>query len=320
MYLKYCLSADIAICILGFIFFLIMKKRNQASRKNTFILICSSVMAMICASLIPLIADFLVEKFDFSIAESLIISFFFLAIPAMVIFYLLMPVWAKQFKNDKSGSMVGYAEEFSGDKTDKNESPERESEILQAAVAYTGNFETGETDTDIFKIDETGISADNESKIRNELQETEKPYEEELHTEEIHSDSEERNIYEEENLPAEKDVPEKQAEKQDTYENKDVYSEVSVSSPDNQPVIIRLLNIAMDSKINHNYQIAITAYERALTLDPDDELRYLLILDLCSLYKITGNIESIYRLLNSVQCNLLSEDKKEDILRNIKNY
>jgi len=76
----------------------------------------------------------------------------------------------------------------------------------------------------------------------------------------------------------------------------------------------------MDSKIKHNYQIAITAYERALTLDPDDELRYLLILDLCSLYKITGNLESIYKLLDSPQSNMLSEDKKEDILRNIKNY
>ena len=74
----------------------------------------------------------------------------------------------------------------------------------------------------------------------------------------------------------------------------------------------------MEDKTGHNYKNAITAFESALILGPDDELCFLIILDLCSLYKMTGNTESIYKLLDSAQCNLLSTDKKEEILRNIK--
>jgi|GEM_PF-1439856 len=316
MYLKYCLFANIAICILGIIIFLIMKKRNQTSRKNTFILTFCTVMAMVCASLIPLIADYLVERFTFSITESLIVSFFFLAAPALIIFYLLIPVFTKQFIDsgnktiDEAGITVEDIVGYSEDKTVKDQAPGQDPDTFKAAETVTENFETGEKNKDIVKMAETDISLEDESEIRNVFQEIGKQHEEKLHTEEIHSISEERNVYIEEDF----------SEEENATGNKEINTEVPAFISDNQSVIIRLLDIAMDSKINHNYQIAITAYERALTLDPDDELRYLLILDLCSLYKITGNLESIYKLLDSPQSNMLSEDKKEDILRNIKNY
>jgi len=281
MYLEYCLFANIAICILSIILFLIMKKKKQASRKNIFVLIFCAVVAMMIVSLIPLIADFLVMKFSFSATESLIISLFLLAVPTLAILYLLMPVWAKQFAygGKKNGNSIArYIEDYSEGKTDKNKSKERGSYIFKAAGA--------------------DISAGNERENGDELQETERQDEGKLYTEEIHITSEEQNI----------------------PENKEVHTEVPTNNSDNRSVINRLINIAMNSKNNHNFQIAITAYERALTLGPDDELGYLIILDLCSLYKITGNLGSINKLLDSVQCNLLSEDKKEDIIRNIKNY
>ncbi|MGI6123774.1 MAG: hypothetical protein ACOYIG_06195, partial [Acetivibrionales bacterium] len=90
-----------------------------------------------------------------------------------------------------------------------------------------------------------------------------------------------------------------------------------VYSSDKQSDIMELLDRALDAKINRNFQDAISSYESALILNPDDELCYHIILDLCSLYKITGKSESIYKLLQSSQCKLLTQDKKEDILRNI---
>ena len=105
------------------------------------------------------------------------------------------------------------------------------------------------------------------------------------------------------------------------YENREYAEpdliEIPVYSSDKQSDIMELLDRALDAKINRNFQDAISSYESALILNPDDELCYHIILDLCSLYKITGKSESIYKLLQSSQCKLLTQDKKEDILRNI---
>ncbi|NLL66585.1 MAG: hypothetical protein GX236_02640, partial [Clostridiaceae bacterium] len=105
------------------------------------------------------------------------------------------------------------------------------------------------------------------------------------------------------------------------YENREYAEpdliEIPVYSSDKQSDIMELLDRALDAKINRNFQDAISSYESALILNPDDELCYHITLDLCSLYKITGKSESIYKLLQSSQCKLLTQDKKEDILRNI---
>ncbi|MGI6084559.1 MAG: hypothetical protein ACOYIF_03845 [Acetivibrionales bacterium] len=97
-----------------------------------------------------------------------------------------------------------------------------------------------------------------------------------------------------------------------------IFEEVPTYYLDRQSDISELLDRALESKNRRNYEDAISAYESALVLNPDDELCYLIILDLCSLYKITEKNELIYRLLESARCKLLTIDKKEDILRNIK--
>ena len=86
---------------------------------------------------------------------------------------------------------------------------------------------------------------------------------------------------------------------------------------DNREDILKILEKAMDDKDNKDYEAAIKAYEAALVLRPDKELCYLIILDLCSLYKMTGQTELVYKLLDSNPCELLDSDKKADIIRNI---
>jgi len=327
MYLEYCLIANITICVLSIILFLILKKRNQISRKNIFILILCTALAMICATLIPLIADYLVEELSFSIPESLTVSFFFLAVPALIVFYTLLNVYARRSNNDvekseadESVGIVGIIGDHPEDKTDIKETPEMVSDFFKMAETGADNFKTSETVTNNFKTGESDAYIGDDSVSINELETIGEEEKQNItQTEEIDSIPEELNVSEEEVSSEEQKVPEEQKVSENHEYIKPVYTEVPTHDSNNQSVITGLLNLAMDSKMNHHYQTAIAAYERALTLDSDDELSYLLILDLCSLYKITGNPGSIYKLLNSVQCNLLSEDKKEDIITNIKN-
>jgi len=85
----------------------------------------------------------------------------------------------------------------------------------------------------------------------------------------------------------------------------------------NQEDIMKLLDKAIESKSQRDLYGAISNYEAALIMNPDDELRYLILLDLCSLYKKTNQPDSVSRILESSQCQLLDLEKKEDILRNL---
>lgn len=278
MYLKYCLIANAAICILSLILFYILKKKNQTNLKNTSILVFCTVLAMICASLIPLVANYLVKGLSFSVQGSLIVSFLLLAALALAAFYLLLHILIK---------LVGKNKE----KTEEQKSDSIVEKIIEESAKPTMNIET-EAIGDTVNIIEAAISTEDESDKNNEFIPTEK--------------SEEEN--------------QQQILKSTDYAdyNKPIFIDIPAYNPDKQSDISELLDRANESKINHNYQDAITAYESALILNPDDELCYLVILDLCSLYKMTGNTESIYKLLDSAQCNLLNTDRKEDILRNIK--
>lgn len=82
--------------------------------------------------------------------------------------------------------------------------------------------------------------------------------------------------------------------------------------------IQNLLDEANSHKITKNYEEAIKAYEAALILNPNPDLAFLIILDLCSLYKIMNKIDLALNLLESNSCRALDSEKKADILRNIK--
>ena len=88
-------------------------------------------------------------------------------------------------------------------------------------------------------------------------------------------------------------------------------------SDDKGEDILKIIDKAMTEKDNSNYENAIKSYEAALVLKPEKELCYLIILDLCSLYKKTHQKELVYKLLDSSPCELLNSDKKGEIIRNI---
>lgn len=276
MYLEYCLIANATICILSLIIFYILKKKNQTSKKNTFTLVFCTVLTMICASLIPLIADYLVRGLSFTIPKSLIVSFLIMVALALSAFYLLLPIFFKHVEKNE-------------EKTEDTKSESIVEAIIEdSAKGRPAMDQTTEQNIGTAKINEEAIFIGNEAERNNEL------------------------------LPTEKLEEEKQHIPESPVYNEPVIMDIPAYNLDKQSDISKLLDIAIKSKINHNFKDAIAAYESALILNPDDELCYLIILDLCSLYKMTGNIESIYKLLDSAQCILLNTDRKEDILRNIK--
>ena len=292
MYLEYCLIANIAICLLSIIIFYIMKKKNQTNMKNSVTLVFCTVLAMICASLTPLIAGYLVKGLSFSVTNSVIVTLVFVVAIALMLFYFILPKFIRLLEKNKEKS-----KEIRSDSIMEKiieDSAQARTTVNEVAVQNSDNVKTNEAAITIVAEDVKEIEP---SSADIEQEETEKAF----------------GI-----LPTDK--PEEN--KQQISENKEYNEPVIIDTPiyytDKQSDISELLDRAAESKTNHNYQDAITAYESALILNPHDELRFLIILDLCSLYKLTKNSESIYKLLDSAQCNLLNESKKQEILRNIK--
>lgn len=292
MYLEYCLIANIAICLLSIIIFYIMKKKNQTNMKNSVTLVFCTVLAMICASLTPLIAGYLVKGLSFSVTNSVIVTLVFVVAIALMLFYFILPKFIRLLEKNKEKS-----KEIRSDSIMEKiieDSAQARTTVNEVVVQNSDNVKTNEAAITIVAEDVKEIEP---SSADIEQEETEKAF----------------GI-----LPI--DQPEEN--KQQISENKEYNEPVIIDTPiyytDKQSDISELLDRAAESKTNHNYQDAITAYESALILNPHDELRFLIILDLCSLYKLTKNSESIYKLLDSAQCNLLNESKKQEILRNIK--
>jgi hypothetical protein len=73
----------------------------------------------------------------------------------------------------------------------------------------------------------------------------------------------------------------------------------------------------MKSKMNHELLRAVTQYEAALLNNPGPELMAWIIIDLCSLYKMTNQRELVHKILYSEFGRMLNVSIKEDILRNI---
>lgn len=107
-------------------------------------------------------------------------------------------------------------------------------------------------------------------------------------------------------------IPEAQPKEPEKPETSGVFSEKS-----DQSDIVQLLNEAIELKNQRDFYGAISYYETALIMNPEDELRFLILLDLCALFKKTNQPESVIKILESTRCELLNLEKKEDILRNL---
>ncbi len=84
-----------------------------------------------------------------------------------------------------------------------------------------------------------------------------------------------------------------------------------------ESIVKRLLTQAQESKNSHHYLDAILAYEAVLSQSPrDGELFLWVMVDLCSLYKMTHQTPLIYKTLEEYK-NLLDMEVRENILRNL---
>ena len=110
-----------------------------------------------------------------------------------------------------------------------------------------------------------------------------------------------------------KDMPEAQPKEPEKRELSGIFSE----NNNDQSDIVLLLDRAFELKNQRNFYGAISYYETALIMNPEDDLRFLIILDLCALYKKTNQPELINKILESTRCDLLNLEIKEDILRNL---
>lgn len=264
MYLHYCLMAVGTIFVLSFILFYIMKKNNQVNRKNNANLAISTVLSMICAITIPLLAKQLVKGLSFSLAISMIISSIVLIAAAILIIVFLQPAIAKwslkeTFGNEENkDSLVEQIIESSSQPSPATEAEAyQETPIAEIAVSSA--------------INEAAIAGENDNIPINS--------------------------------PTEIEKPQLQALRDDDYAISD---------------IMQLLENAIELKSQRDFSGAISSYEAALIMNPEDELKFLLLLDLCALYKKTNQPENVSKILNSTRCELLDLEKKEEILRNLK--
>lgn len=283
MYVQYCLIAIATIFVLSFIVYYIMKKNNQANRKNTVNLALCTFLTIISASLTPLLAKLFVKELSFSIYGSVIVAIILFIGLVLAVFYILQP------------SVTKWAKKVS-DENDVKKSESIIEKILGALIQGSENAtEESPLSADTVTVSVEEISTTQEADVVNE------PIMAEL-TSVTYEAIESREITAEN-------------EKIITKENETI--KIIEKPSDQQTDILELLDIAIEHKNNRDYYGAIAFYETALVLNPDDELCFLIILDLCSLYKMTNQSESAYKLLESNTCKLLDSNIKADILRNI---
>jgi hypothetical protein len=100
----------------------------------------------------------------------------------------------------------------------------------------------------------------------------------------------------------------------DTVQNIDKIGDEKYSLQEN---VEDLLDTAMYFKKCGNYAEAVSCYRRALGHIDDDELLSMVIVDLCSLAKMTNNTSIIHEVLESDRGRLLDSAIKHEILNNI---
>jgi hypothetical protein len=81
--------------------------------------------------------------------------------------------------------------------------------------------------------------------------------------------------------------------------------------------LIELINLASDLKENRDYEGAVLAFKGALGKYPDKDLLTWILIDLCALYKIIGQKESVQEILDLYIGEGIDLSIKEEILRNL---
>lgn len=95
--LDYFLAALAVILITAVVTFFIIRKKNPATKENIINLSICTVLAMVCATLTPLLANLMVKELYFSIFLSVVISFIFMLAVAITAFLI-----SKRLLEDKN--------------------------------------------------------------------------------------------------------------------------------------------------------------------------------------------------------------------------
>ncbi len=119
MFFYYLLTASGVILLTALVSYIIMKRANQGIRKNKIDLAICTVLAVVCAALTPLLANFLVNRLYFSLLLSLCLSFVFLVFLSAGAFFLIQRVFVKQENQNSPESNDEHHQE--SEKTELND-------------------------------------------------------------------------------------------------------------------------------------------------------------------------------------------------------
>ncbi len=119
MFFYYLLTASSVILLIALVSYVIMKRANQGVRKNKIDLAICTVLAVVCATLTPLLANFLVNRLYFSFLLSLFLSFVFLVFLSAGAFVLIQRVFVKQENQSSPESNDEHHQE--SEKTEPND-------------------------------------------------------------------------------------------------------------------------------------------------------------------------------------------------------
>ena len=315
MYIQYCLIAIVTILVICLLVYYYMKKNNQANKKNTVNLVLCTVVTVLTAVLTPPLAKVFVRELSFPMLGAIITTVILFICLICALFYLLEPKLYKLYGDESTDTP---------DETGKDDTAAIESSSQQENLTIVAQQEEEETPQIEYQDDDSELqleSQENEDALQIEYQENDS----ELQLESQEDEEAIDHIVSLQDLPTIPYTSEKTESLEETEEAIEASDESSTQpietskeySIDNREDILEILERAMDDKDSNDYQSAIKAYEAALVLKPEKEVCFLIILDLCSLYKMTNQKELVYNLLASNPCELLDSDKKADIIRNI---
>ena len=373
MYIQYCFIAVATIIVISLFVYYLMKKNNQANKKNIVNLVLCTVITILTAILTPPVAKVFVRELSFPMLGAVIITVILFICLICALFYLLESKLTKLYgeepaqdtdetSNENTLTIEDSSQQEEQPILDKKEEAEEQTEYKEDNLVLQLKSVIDEEEEPVIHFESEEAEAEPQIEYQDQdlvlsLESEEEELEPQTDYQEgeqvLRFESEEVEAepqieYQEdtnEKLPENEEVEEKYQIEYDEYKQEDdepvevepvevlgnfgKSSEIDEDSKiladetsreftmDNREDILKILEKAMDDKDNKDYEAAIKAYEAALVLRPDKELCYLIILDLCSLYKMTGQTELVYKLLDSNPCELLDSDKKADIIRNI---
>jgi hypothetical protein len=293
VYLKYILIALAVILLSSVIVFFLMKKAQMADKKNKVYLATSTVLAMICSALVPLVANLMTRWLYFPLVLSVIVSILILLALSG---FILTSVRKKleQGAEEKTPETSLVEALLSGEQQAPAFEFEGHDELLEEP--FGESLEDDEEESDEESYQESYEDTYAESEQESDQESYQEPEEGPCHEEPLSQQPQE--------------------ELEASFEEAAAATELAHKTYD-QPFVERLLAQALDSKANHENLDAILAYEAVLASGMiDGELFTWVVVDLCALYKHTQQIDHVHKILKDYE-GLLDRETRDNILRNL---